>query len=234
MTLRELQLAFVAAVLDPDAAVPFEVVPPAGLDAKAALDIYRGDYAARMREALEKNYEATWLLLGDEDFDAYAADYVVENPSTFRNLTKYGDAFPEFLAAAGAPEAAVQMAIIERRFWELFHAPDSERLLLSPGTLERQRFRLPRLELFRANLRLDLLWRHREQDAAALAEIDLQEDCCLALYKASEAVRFHAVSAVVFAVLEELKEVGFLTELSPRDDLSPESWAEVLRIIENE
>src|SRR4051812_17487252 len=73
-------------------------IKPAGsLSNLEALNVYRGDYTARMLEALGKNYEATWVLLGDEEFMDAATRYIKLNPSTYTNLTTYGESFPNFL-----------------------------------------------------------------------------------------------------------------------------------------
>lgn len=101
--LRELQQGFAAAVLGRDDGVA-AWVGGAGLEPAARLRIYEHAIAATLTAALRDTYPGVLALVGEEFFDAVAARYRRQHPSTSGNLQHFGAALADFLT--GMPEAA--------------------------------------------------------------------------------------------------------------------------------
>lgn len=120
MTLREAQRAFLAEITaaDDDARDP-----------APGLAIYRDGYRSRLMGALEVSFERTRRWVGSESFGAAAAHYVLSHPSSSWTLDRFGDRFPECLAALFAedPEVA-ELAWLEWHRQQAFAAPDQTRL----------------------------------------------------------------------------------------------------------
>jgi Putative DNA-binding domain len=70
------------------------------------LGIYRHAYRARMTAALRDNHPVLHRALGDEAFDALAADYLAAHPSQRASIRWFGEHLAEFIAASDRPHAA--------------------------------------------------------------------------------------------------------------------------------
>jgi hypothetical protein len=91
------------------------------------LDIYRDAYRLRLVEVLGADYPALRAHLGDEAFEALAADYLAANPSTFRNVRWFGGALPRHLEMRPEHAADPLPADLARFEWTLglaFDGPD--------------------------------------------------------------------------------------------------------------
>jgi hypothetical protein len=232
MQLRKLQELFVESVRSQtESAELLELIEASGtLTNQEAIQVYSSDYSARMQEALGQNYEATWLVLGDDEFLALAEKYVMNYPSDLTNLTTYGEYFSELLAANAVDEDVIQLAIFEREFWKYFHSPDVSPVEISSRTLELASFDLSAIRFFKSELRLDLIWKNRELGSEAFEEIEVYETCQLALYKAEEKVEIKRLSTDAHKILVELKEVGRILDISP-GDYAASVWSEVLGVL---
>lgn len=73
------------------------ILPSKTLTPVERLDVYRGMYLLRMRDALAADYYAVLHFLGEDDFDALVARYVETFPSRSYNLNRLSDRFPEFI-----------------------------------------------------------------------------------------------------------------------------------------
>jgi hypothetical protein len=91
----------------PPERAPDIVRPSAALAPLERLDIYRGMYELRLREALEADYPGLHQYLGDDTFAELARLYVRENPSRSYTLNRLGDGLPEFVrSVVGLPRPA--------------------------------------------------------------------------------------------------------------------------------
>ena len=129
MDLKELQLIFSSVVTGQDENYKRDhlagLISGGGtLNPDDAITVYAQDYQARLRDALSQNYEATWLIMGDEEFFEYADIYIRKYPSHLSNLTNYGEEFPELLGTNPELVDASKMAMFERAFWRAFHLSD--------------------------------------------------------------------------------------------------------------
>lgn len=145
------------------------ITPAGNLNALEALMVYRGDYEARLTEALQYKYDGVFLLAGNDLFQDLARLYLSVEKSSFKDLKDFGDTFPKWLKdqAPLHPEMTYlyQIALIDQMFHHLFHieAPTPINLLtdnaktiyLNLGEhIQHADFTLPALTL----------WQHRNEE----------------------------------------------------------------------
>jgi hypothetical protein len=232
MQLKKFQELFVGSItLQKKSNEIEELINPVGsLTHYEALKVYSMDYQARMQEALGKNYEATWLVLGDDEFLECTREYIANYPSELTNLTSYGDNFPDLLTSKEIDLEVVQMATFEREFWRCFHAMDCPAFEINQTVLQLSSFDLSSIRLFESDMRLDAIWQNREKGSEALSEIDVYEKCYLALYKANEKVEVKILSLGAYQILLDLKKVGEISKLTA-GNYSSEDWAKTLSVL---
>lgn len=91
------------------------------------LSIYRDAYRLRLAEVLGNDYPVLKKYLGDEAFDAMAADYLAAHPSTFRNVRWFGGGLAGYVEGTPRYAAHPELAELARFEWVLglaFDAPD--------------------------------------------------------------------------------------------------------------
>ncbi len=203
------------------------------LSPEGALLVYAQDYSARMREALGTNYEATWLMLGDEEFFLYADQYIKSYPSDLANLTYYGEYFPEMLAEQGLDLAsASKMAVLERAFWKFFHAADQAVLAVDEEMIKEGEFNLSQFVFIESEMRLDLVWTNRELGATAIADLELYEDSYFLIYKAENRVIVQKLNPQIFNFLIELREHKKIVNIR-NVEVTSVQWPEILDILKH-
>jgi hypothetical protein len=112
-------------------AVAGVILPSRTLTADQRVEIYRGMYPLRMREALESDYPTLLHFVGDERFDALVRGYLAVHPSRSYTLNRLGDHFPEHVAgASGLPRPAfcADLTRLEHAIAMVFDAPESPTL----------------------------------------------------------------------------------------------------------
>lgn len=125
---RWMQEVVVASAPVPPEAARERILPSRTLRPEERLEIYRGMYPLRMREALESDYPALAHFLGHERFDALACAYVAVHPSRSYTLNRLGDHFPDFVASARdipRPAFCEELARLEHAVAMVFDAAES-------------------------------------------------------------------------------------------------------------
>ena len=120
-----------------------EVVNGSGrLSAGQRLELYRRTYHQRLTGCLRETYPGLRHALGDELFDDFALEYLAAHPPRGPSLSSLGAAFPEHLAATRPdrdlpldrrepwPEFLIDLARLERTFWEVYDGPGAEGMRL--------------------------------------------------------------------------------------------------------
>lgn len=109
------------------------------LTALERLAIYGYAYYARLLECLREEFPVLAHALGEEVFDAFAAEYLERFPSRSYTLFQLGVNFPRFLAETRPdlddidrdgpswPDFLIDLATLERTFGEVFDGPGMER-----------------------------------------------------------------------------------------------------------
>ncbi len=117
------------------------------LPALDRLAVYGHAYFARLLDVLRDEYPVLKHALGDEVFDAFAAEYLRLYPSRSYTLFDLGTRFPQFLRETRPtdegsdtqpdwPDFLIDLATLERTFNEVFDGPGVEdRSLLNPTHL---------------------------------------------------------------------------------------------------
>lgn len=195
-----------------------------------ALGVYFQDYQARMREALSKNYEATWVIMGDDEFFQYADTYIYTHPSDLSNLTNYGEEFPDLLAANDELSDATEMSRFERAFWRYFHAGDRPSLTIDEERIINGEFNLSSFTFIESEMRLDLIWSHREEGVGALDELEIFEPSYFLIYKAHDFVEIKRVSKEIYSFLINLRDCKKISSVADRE-ISPSTWTEIFNIL---
>ncbi|MCP4383255.1 MAG: DUF2063 domain-containing protein [Hyphomicrobiales bacterium] len=127
-SLSDVQAEFAAALRDPAAAVPPEVVGPDGGPAPKRFEVYRNNVLSALGNAIAGAFPAVEKLVGETFFRAMARLYVVDNPPTSAVMLDYGNSFPEFIArfesAASLPYLP-DVARLEVAWRESYHAAEA-------------------------------------------------------------------------------------------------------------
>jgi hypothetical protein len=137
MKLAELQAMFQAGVLageEPDDAAILDKVRNSGrVDRATLFGVYVDAYRARLSEFLAADFPALRALLGEERFEALAADYIAAEPARRRNPRWYTTRLPDFMAQSEAwrDPRALDLALFERALTDAFDAPDAAPLALT-------------------------------------------------------------------------------------------------------
>lgn len=89
------------------------------------LAIYSNAYHLRLTEALRSNYSMLHRLLGDDDFNILARQYIVAQPSTNPSIRWFGDRFSEFITETAPFNAVPAIAELASFEWALRHTIDA-------------------------------------------------------------------------------------------------------------
>ncbi len=109
-----------------------------GLDAAERVGLYRVTYQRRLTGCLRDSFPGLRHALGDELFDDFALDYVSAQPSRSYTLAALGAGWPAHLEATRPdrdapaaererwPDFLVDLARLERTFFEVYDGPGTE------------------------------------------------------------------------------------------------------------
>lgn len=137
MKLSELQAMFQAGVLaglEPDGAPVLDAVKNSKrADRTTLFGVYVNAYHVRLTEFLIADFPGLRAVLGEEAFDALAADYIAAEPSRQRNARWYTARLPDFMQQSEQwrdNERAIDVALLERALTDAFDAPEASALSL--------------------------------------------------------------------------------------------------------
>jgi hypothetical protein len=181
--LRELQAAFLRAMVGPDEPELLETIVGDGLLPAARLQIYRHHVLTSLTDVLQATYPVICRLV-DERFFRYAADaYMRQYPPETPCLFEYGAHFPAFLAAFPPCRHLEYLADVARLEWALNTALHAEvRAPLDPAELgglashdvARLVFQFdPSVTLLDSPWPIDQIWRVNQVDTEVQAPVDL-------------------------------------------------------------
>lgn len=189
-----------------------EISPIGDLNVEETIRIYRTDYFARLSEVLGVLYETVWMILGDDDFRSLCQEYIESHPSSFQNLSHYGEEFPNFLKGHAHSKDfpfLAEVAELEQGHWSIFHRPNTYtahdwpmenelapelKIKLDPNTI-----------LFSSSYRCVDLFFHRNQSAETFrGEINRPQFALL--YKTQDMVRMLELTRVQFELLDSLEK----------------------------
>lgn len=122
MTLAARQQAFMASVLDDEAALPDSWT----LRHRAGIEIYRNNYRSALVEAIGATFERTRRWVGEESFRRAAAHHLILHPPAGWTIDDAGEGFERTLAElfTGDPEVA-ELGALEWAMHRAFIATDT-------------------------------------------------------------------------------------------------------------
>ncbi len=127
--LRESQDAFAAALFS--GALPGNVTAVNPEEAQRRFAVYRNNVMVGLTKALATRFPVVERLVGEDFFRACAREFVLRHPPRSRLLMRYGESFPDFLAAFGPAKTLPYLpdvARIEVARGEAYHAADASPL----------------------------------------------------------------------------------------------------------
>jgi hypothetical protein len=207
--LRELQAAFLRAMLGPDEPQLLEAIVGDGLLPTARLQIYRHHVLTSLTDVLQATFPVICRLV-DERFFRYAADaYIRQYPPEAPCLFEYGAPFPAFLATFPPCRDLVYLVDVARLEWALHAALHAEVCApLDPAELgniaahdvAQLTFQCdPSVTLLCSPWPIDRIWRINQVDEAVDAAVDLSEGgVCLEIRRCDDDVVFRRLDPAMY------------------------------------
>lgn len=243
--LNKLQETFLSAIKGERSKDFMDSILPIGkLDKQDCVDIYTRGYTARLTEALGETFEATWWVLGDDDFLALCADFISITPSFYFDLSEYGSDFPAFLKQQSQIQEIpflYDLASFEWAFKNIFHSPnfifDNQKLVASLNvgvdlklTLSKSAF------LFESEFPVYEIWKERTKPVDSLSHLDFSTHEKLLLYKRNSQVFIQSLTDDEFLVLKTISTEHSLEKsldafMETLGDISPERIRELFTFI---
>ena len=212
--LRELQLAFVAAMFGESDAVHANVRDD-GMSAEARLGIYRNNLHEGFIKALAIGFPVIERLGGTDYFRQLALEFLRVHPSRAGNLHHIGAPFAPFLSEkfAGTQYSYfADVAALEWAYQEAQVAPDAEALRpdafasIAPEDYERLVFEFhPACRFVRSQFPIVQIWRANRPETLSDEVIDLDSggDNVLVL-RTPECIELHRLPAALYAFFDAL------------------------------
>ena len=172
------QTAFAAALLDPAAALPEDVITRTGADAARRFGVYRNNVIVSLIDALTDSYTVVGALVGDDFFRAMAREFARLHPPRSPVMANYGDDFAEFIAGFAPAGTLPYLADVARLEWQRvvsWHAADEpslgsidiESLLSDPIALANTRWHFhPSVALIDSPFAIVSLWSAHQHGSA--------------------------------------------------------------------
>jgi hypothetical protein len=211
----------------PTASKLTERFKPAGkLSLEEAFSVYRHGYSARALEALGEIFEKLWRYLGDEDFLALVEAYILENPSTHRNLADWGRGFTAYLQNQNLDLLVTELARFCWIHHRIFHCREElVPIHEMPGYWFQRQY-----EVMESPVHIPRLWQAIEVGSGLTT--DLHEPCRTVFFLKDLQVSFSVVecSALFMEALERASRTGrlsleILVDILPQeaDEMSSET-----------
>jgi len=124
--LQKLQNDFQDYLLDQSTSVIANIVDKEPVPAITRLNVYKDGYYLRLLEALEQDYEVLRALMGFDEFDQIAREYIHHYPSPFKSIRWYGKELSLFLKQKTNQVYLSEMAQFEWLLTEAFDAAESD------------------------------------------------------------------------------------------------------------
>jgi len=207
--LSEIQELFFSALRDEPEPFATRIEPIAKLSPQECIRIYSRGYSVRLTDALGETFDATWWILGDEDFFKLSGKYIYSTVSHCYDLSDYGYDFPKFLsrqALAAETPFLPDLARFEWLFKEIFHKPNVKNEIDGGiGFAENSRF-IPSssAKLLSSRYPIYDIWKLRSGPIEELSKIDLSTSQNLLIYKQESQVRVRMLDADEYIFMRAL------------------------------
>lgn len=212
--------AFVAALRDPQQAVPIGLAAPAGRSPTRRFDVHRNNHLGALVAVLADTFPVLHAMLGKDCFEATAVAYARHEAPSTPVLLDYGAGLPDWLQAFEPLAAWPHLADVARLEWlrhRAAHAADARGLDdaawaaclargFDPATLRCHLH--PSLGVLRSPHAVVSIWEaHQQADVeASLAQVDrTRAESALVLRAADDAVWVVPVTARAAVFVEALQ-----------------------------
>lgn len=219
-TLKNWQDQFLNSILEIDQqSLLKQASPITNLSIESCLNIYTRGYKARLIESLGQTFEATWWVLGDEDFFMLAEKFVVHNPSKSFDLSDYGIDFPTFLKTSSnfiSIPFLSELAHFEWNFKTLFHSADTPKpedfsnRLSQDLNLKLQL--VPSVVLWKSDFAIYDIWKRRTGPITVLSDLNLNRKEYLLCRKLDGKVHITYLEEPEFFLLQKFTSPTSLDE----------------------
>ena len=197
--------AFAAGLGDPAAPPPASTRGRKGAPDARRFAVYRNNIAVGLIGAIEARYPAARRLAGAEAFRAMARAFVAAHKPRSPVMIAYGEAFPDFVEAAGLGRLA-DLARLENAWVEAYHAKDApaaglaDLAALSAEHLPNARIAFhPAARLLSLTTPAASLWASLQDGAWRISPGDQGEDVLVARPEADVSVRVLPAAGYEFA-----------------------------------
>ncbi|MCU0789807.1 MAG: DNA-binding domain-containing protein, partial [Nitratireductor sp.] len=119
---------FAGALLDPDIPIPDGLTGPDGEAAPKRYGVYRNNVVVSLMEALAGVFPSVRAIMGEENFNRVARNFVAFHPPRSPLMQHYGGEFPAFLEGFAPLRKypwLADVARLERGFLDAYHAADA-------------------------------------------------------------------------------------------------------------
>ncbi len=189
------------------------ISPISHLSPHECMNIYHKAYFARLTEILGDTYSAVWRVMGDDTFFEVTKCYIQKTPSTYYDLSDYGESFPEHLYSIANTLKSpfiYDLARFELEFKKLFHKKQNKPLSKETLAMSLEEEDLifvfgAAFRLFKSNYPIHEIWQNRKSQHFDLKTLDWKSKEYLVLYKNEGRIFIRDLSEVEFRFLEMLK-----------------------------
>lgn len=179
------------------------------------LQLHRHHVVRSIGAALAATFPSVAALVGPDFFDLLARDFMTGTALADPVLSRYGEHFPQFVAAQQDMHGLPYLADVARLDWALnvaFHAPLEPRLSAADlagwpqDSLPSLSVRLPAgSSLIESDYPLDLIWQASQPDMSA-GEVDLAAGpVCLVVFRRTEDAAFAVLTPGEATFIERLR-----------------------------
>jgi len=227
LSLRDLQLRFVASLYEGGDAVIAGAIEPGTPSAAARLGVYRNNLREGFIKTLATEFPVISKLVGEAFFRQTALDYQLRHPSRYGDLTHVGAQFAEYLRTHFATGDYAYLPGVAELEWALqlvAIAPASERLSaaslasIDPGRYEDLVFEPhPATRLVESRFPIVRIWQSNQPDAPGeVVDLDAGGDRILVRRRDDELEFVHLAPAdFLFAkMLSRRTPLGLATDAS--------------------
>lgn len=181
------------------------------LSASRALEVYQEDYQARLCEALKNTYRSIYFILGDEEFNQLASDYIANYSSVSSDLDDYGNHLEFFIAThilGNEYPFLAELANFEWNFRDTFHtrqprglsAEELSQLLQEENQLVTL---VPGLKLLKYNFLISSLYALKDQPDNEQEKFDIHQEDYSLMIKTHSVVKTYRLSTYQWDILLE-------------------------------
>lgn len=204
------------------------------------MDVYRGDYKARLSEAIGESLEATWAVVGDDSFFELVSQYLNEFPSNREDLGQIARNMPMFLTNYYLIKEypfLIDLVEFELSFWDTFHKRSPLNyeidLNLSMDDLLSAKISLcESIKLFTWDTSIYSIWCLRDEGFHDYTMSEFDRPQSVAIYKTSQNVRISELTKSQFNILNGMMKKMRLEDILDHIPVSAPDLQELFSMLQ--